>query len=260
MLPEQRRRRIVELLDAQEAADVASLAGEFGVSPATIRRDLHQLEKGGLLTRTHGGAVAPESTAFEPLHADKTKERWAEKVSIARHAAKWVSDGDVVVLDSGSTTLALARQLKQLRQLTLITTDLKIALEVADAPGFNVICVGGLVRPGLYSVVGSIAGQALAQFHANHAFIGADAVNLRTGVSNASMQEVDVKQSVIRAASHVVLLADHSKFERSSLVKVCDLSAFDEIVTDAGIDPHTVSTYADRNVSIQIAPRESRAS
>lgn len=256
LLPEQRRRRIIELLDAEEAADVAHLAGTFAVSPATIRRDLQHLEEDGLITRTHGGAITPASTAFEPLYVQKTQERWIEKTAIAERAAAFVDDGDVVVLDSGSTTLALAKRLKHVRDLTIIATDLKIALELADVPGFNVIVVGGQVRPGLYSVVGSMAEHVLSQFHANHAFIGADAIDLAMGISNATMVEVDVKRRVVQAATHVTLIADHTKFERTSLVKVADLGAFDAIVTDTGIDATTVERFAAHRIPLILAEME----
>lgn len=256
LLPEQRRRRIIEVLAAEQAADVTSLAGTFEVSPATIRRDLQQLERSGLVTRTHGGAVTSESKAFEPLYAEKAHEQAREKEAIAARAAQIVEDGDVIVLDSGSTTLALAKHLKQHRDLTVIATDLKIAIELADVPTFNVIVVGGQVRPGLYSLVGSTAEHVMAQFHANHAFIGADAIDLQMGISNASMLEVNIKRQVIASASNVVLVADHSKFERTSLVKVADLAAFDTIVTDADIDPTTAQRYTDRDHDLVLAEME----
>ena len=247
LLPEQRRRRIIEVLAAEQAADVTSLAGTFEVSPATIRRDLQQLERSGLITRTHGGAVTSESKAFEPLYADKAHEQAHEKAAIAARAARMVEDGDVIVLDSGSTTLALAKRLKQHRDLTVIA---------ADVPTFNVIVVGGQVRPGLYSLVGSTAEHVMAQFHANHAFLGADAIDLQMGISNASMLEVNIKRQVIESASNVVLVADHTKFERTSLVKVADLEAVDVIVTDADIDPTTAQRYADRDHHLVLAEME----
>lgn len=256
LLPEQRRRRIIEVVDAEEAADVASLADTFNVSPATIRRDLQHLEGGGLIIRTHGGAVSPASTAFEPLYADKAQRQRAEKAAIAQRAARFVEDGDVVILDSGSTTLALARRLRQVRNLTVIVTDLKIALELADVPGFDVIVAGGQVRPGLYSVIGSTAEHVLTQYRANHAFIGADAIDLAMGISNATMLEVNIKRRVIEAATNVTLIADHTKFERTSLVKVADLDVFDAIVTDAGIDAAVVERYADHRVQLVLAEME----
>lgn len=259
-LPEQRRRRIIDLLGSQEAADVSSLASAFGVSAATIRRDLQQLEESGLLQRTHGGAVASGSTAFEPLHAVKAQERQAEKNAIAREAAALVEDGDVIVLDSGSTTLALARLLKRHHNLTVITADLKVALELADAPGVETILVGGQVRPGLYSIVGPTAEQNLANFRANHAFLGADAIDLEAGISNATMLEVGVKRQVIKTAPNVVLLADHSKFERTSLVRVAELDAFDQIITDDGLASSIVDRYAKRGLPLRLARTETSLS
>lgn len=259
-LPEHRRRRIVELLNGQEAADVASLAAAFGVSAATIRRDLQHLQDGGHLRRTHGGAVVDESTAFEPAHAVKAQDRRLEKEAIARHAAHFVHDGDVVVLDSGSTVLALARHLRRHKRLTVVATDLLVALELADAPDVEVVVVGGQVRPGLYSLIGPTAEDVLSQFHANHAFIGADAVDLASGVSNATMLEVGVKRAVLAAAPHVVLLADHSKFQRTSMVRVAGLDAFDLVVSDDGLDPSIVERYSQRGVVVDLAKTRMEAS
>lgn len=258
MLPEQRRRRILEYLEDHGAADVPGLVRELDVSSATVRRDLQLLEQRGHVTRTHGGAVLNRiSTAFEPLYRDKTQERWTEKKAIGALAAELVNDGEVVVLDSGSTTLALARELKAKRGLTIITTDLHIALELSDVPRFEVIIVGGIVRPGLFSVVGPDAERALGDLHANRAFLGADAIDLAAGVTNASMAEVAVKRHVIASAARPVLLADHSKFDKVSLVRIADLAAFDQVITDTRLDGEIRSRYAAAGTELSLAKVES---
>lgn len=259
MLPEQRRRHIVDLMHRDGAADVRALARLLGVSGATIRRDLGLLEEQGLLTRTHGGAVPSRaSTAFEPRYEEKARLHRRRKEAIAAAACERVEDGAVVVLDSGSTTHALARELKVRRHgLSIITTDLMIALELADVPGFEVVIAGGSVRPGLYSVVGPLAEGALTGLHANHAFLGADAVSPSAGVTNANLVEVGVKRQLIASSEDVVLLADHSKFGRVSLAHVAPLEAFALIVVDDGLPEHEAQRYRDLGATlVRAAPRE----
>ncbi|MEX2541712.1 MAG: DeoR/GlpR family DNA-binding transcription regulator [Trueperaceae bacterium] len=257
MLPEQRKRRLLELLTENGGADVAYLARLLDVSPATIRRDLHLLETQGHIKRTHGGAVLPHiSTAFEPLHSEKAGRQLEQKRAIARVAARSVSDGEVIVLDSGSTTLALARELKGKRDITVITSDLKIALELCDTPGFGVIILGGSVRPSIYSVIGHAVEESLANLNANSSFIGADAVSLEAGLTNATLEEVPVKRLMRDCGQRAVLLADHTKFGKRSLAKVGDLDDFDEIITDAGLEPQVARIYTDAGIKLTRANGE----
>jgi DeoR family transcriptional regulator, fructose operon transcriptional repressor len=257
MLPEARRRQLLEYLSHDGSGNVEQLATLLEVSPATIRRDLQQLEKGGHLKRTHGGAVLPHlSTAFEPLYGEKKERQIAEKRAIAKLASTRVEDGQVVILDSGSTTLALAMELKKKRNLTVITTDLKIALEMSAVPGCDVIIVGGKVRPQLYSVIGAMAEQALQGLHANHAFLGADAIDLHVGVTNANLEEIAVKQRAIASARAAILLADHSKFGKVSLAKVAALTVFHEVISDWGLDGDTVKSYGDTGIILTLARKE----
>lgn len=260
MLPEQRRRHIVEVTHREGGADVPALAIQFGVSDATIRRDLAYLEERGFVMRTHGGAVASHvSTAFEPLYTEKSRRHRQRKEDIAALACKRVHDGEVVMLDSGSTTHALARELKVRRQaLSVITCDLMIALELSDVPGFDVVIVGGSVRPRLYSVVGTLTEELLGSFHANHAFLGADAIDDDVGVTNANLAEVGVKRKLTRAASDTVLLADHSKFGKVSLARVAGLGAFDAIITDAGMPDDQLARFVDAGAQLVRAPTKGR--
>lgn len=257
MLPEQRKRRLLELLSENGGANVGYLADLLDVSAATIRRDLQLLESQGHIKRTHGGAVLPHvSTAFEPLHHEKSEQQLEHKQAIARAAADSVSNGEVVVLDSGSTTLALALELKRKRDLTVITSDLKIALELCDTPGFNVIALGGRVRPSLYSVIGPSVEQALSHLNANHSFLGADAVSLKAGLTNATLEEAPVKRLMMNCGQRTVLLADHTKFGKTSLAKVADLTEFDEVISDGDLDPKIAETYSDAGVNITRALEE----
>jgi DeoR family transcriptional regulator, aga operon transcriptional repressor len=255
MLPEQRRRQILALLSETGGVDVPLLADRLSVSAATIRRDLTSLQASGQLERTHGGAVPMVGgTAYEPRYSLKRSQRLAEKEAIARHAAELVPDGSVVVLDSGSTTFALARELKRRHGLTVITVDLQIAIELADRPGLDVIAIGGRVRPELFGVVGPMSESGLADLHADLAFLGADAIDPVAGVTNANLDEVAVKRAILAAARETHLLADASKFGQVSLAKVADVRAFSSIITDEGLDPAFASSVRDAGASLDLAP------
>lgn len=254
MLPEQRKRKLLDLLQQNGAADVGHLAEVLDVSPATVRRDLQMLAEHGHVRRTHGGAVLPHvSTAFEPPYTEKSERNAEQKAAIAREASRRVAPGEVVVLDSGSTTLALARELKHLHDLTVITSDLKIALELGEVPSTTVIIVGGTVRTSLYSVIGPFAERMLQDLHSNHSFLGADAVSLQAGLTNATLEEVPIKRLMLRCGNRSVLLADSSKFGKASLAKIADLSEFDEVVTDCGISGSTTKAYADAGIQLTCA-------
>jgi DeoR/GlpR family transcriptional regulator of sugar metabolism len=237
------------------AADVARLARLLSVSSATVRRDLRELARNGAVDRTHGGAVARRiGMAFEPAYDDKANRRRAEKLAIARAAADLVDEDQVVVLDSGSTTHALALELRRrFHRLTVITTDVQIAVHLSDAPGLEVVLAGGVVRPRLYSVVGPIAEHALEGLRANVTFIGADAVDLETGVTNASLAEVGVKQRVMRMSDRTVLLADHSKFGKVSLARIAPLSAFTSVIVDDDVDEALVEGMSELGLEVRRA-------
>jgi len=258
VLPDHRRKKLLEVLGLSGAADVARLSATLDVSPATVRRDLQYLEQQGFLRRTHGGAVLPfESTAFYPQHENKLQHHQAEKAAIARVAAGHVANGDVIVLDSGTTTLLLAKELRVKRDLTIVTTDLKIALELTDVPGFEVICVGGTVRPRSYNTLGTFAERMLSELHANHTFLGADGIDLVAGVTNATVTEVAVKRLMMRSGRVVRLLADRSKFGRIGLAKVADLTDFAEIMTGSGLPAEVEAGYeaaGARLVVVEVEP------
>lgn len=251
MLPDQRRKKLLDILRLEGGADVTKLSSQLEVSPATVRRDLQYLESQGFLSRTHGGAVLPfESTAYYPHYEKKMSYNEAEKTEIARQAADGVSNGDVVILDSGTTTFLLAKELKARQELTIVTTDLKIALELTDVPGFEVICVGGIVRSRSYNTLGVFAERMLQDLRANFAFLGADGIDLHAGVTNATVTEVSIKRLMMRAGRVVVLLADSTKFGRMGLAKVADLTDFDEVITDQGLSAETRKQYGTAGVRL----------
>lgn len=258
MLPTERRQRLLNQLAEVGVLAVPELSLRLEVSEATVRRDLQLLQEEGRLKRVHGGATVLSGLGdmAEPLHRDKVGAHDAEKRSIARVAAARIRDGDVIALDAGTTTLALAEELKHFEQLTVITNDLKIALNLADTPSIDVIIVGGSVRRSLYSVVGPLAERILATLNVGICFLGADAIDIDRGVTNASLSEVAVKRAMLATALQRVLLADHHKFDRLSLAEVAPITRFDDIVTDVGLSPEAVARYRAAGATLTLAPLE----
>lgn len=253
MLPERRRRQLLEYVKDHGAGNVLDLAESLGVSVATVRRDLLELERRGQIERTHGGAVPVHAGMnFEPYYSDKAKRQAKAKRAIAMEAARLVKSGDVVILDSGSTTHALAMALRETANLTIVTTDIKIAYDLAGHASMDVIVVGGRVRPELYSIIGHFADSNLADVHADVAFVGADAISIEAGLTNATLEEVPVKRRVIRAADRTVLIADHTKFDRVSLARVAPLSDFHHCITDSGVDTEQLERFRAADLDITV--------
>ncbi len=228
----ERKRRILALLEARGGMRTAEIARELGVSEATVRRDLAELAREGRVERTHGGALPLSmGTAAEPPFDLKARRRIAEKERIAAAALRHVKDGSTVILDSGTTALALARKLAE-RPVTVIALDLKVAEALARGRA-EVWVVGGRARNGLFSLVGPWAESLLAEVHADLFFLGADAVD-EEGVTNATLEEAAVKKRAAAAAKKTILIADHTKFGRRALARVLPLEALSGVVTDRG--------------------------
>lgn len=252
MLAEDRYKRIVDMVNLSGAARTVELADKLGVSEATVRRDLELLSDRGLLKRTHGGAiVVGESTAFEPLYAAKARQQTEAKARIGRAAAGLIADGQTVILDSGTTALAVARACHD-KRVSVLALDLKVADELADAAGVAVHVVGGQLRQGFYSLVGPHAEQVLRQFHVNTFFLGADAVSTKGGVTNATTEEVNIKRLAIAAARTVVLVADATKFGHDAMFTVCPLDRMDRVITDRDLALSEQEELAEAGVAFDI--------
>lgn len=249
MLAAERHNRIVQLVREKGSVEVQEIGSLLGISLVTARRDLDNLGAKGLLVRSRGGAtLAGVGTSFEPTYYVKQRLNHEAKVKIGQEASRLVADGETVILDSGSTSFELIPHLKKLHDLTVITYDLMIAVELSTNSDVTVVVAGGTVRNNLYSTRGSIALEVLRHLHVNKAFLTADAVDLERGVTNATVEGVPIKQAIVAAGDQVILLADSSKFDRCSLADVCGIEAIDAIVTDNGLPPQTIEGLRGRNI------------
>lgn len=253
LLAKNRRDEVLRLLAENRSLGTQALADLLGISPITVRRDLQSLEEEGLIERVHGGAVLRQSAEpvaiDEPPFQDKVGRMAAEKQAMARYAARQIPDRCTLILDSGTSVLALAKELAG-RDLTIIALDTKVA-EVAAQGMTQVHLVGGRVRNGLFSLVGPWAEATLSHIHADLFFMGADAMTPE-GVTNSMLEEAQIKRLVMARAKRTILLADHSKMDTRSFVEVCPLTRIDTWITDAGATDRLASYQ--EHIKVEVAP------
>jgi DeoR family fructose operon transcriptional repressor len=252
MLSYERQTRIVQFIQQRVSVSVNDLSQHFGVSPMTIRRDLINLEQKGLVVRLHGGVTVPNSRV-----ALREQEREiisiTQKTAIGKCAADLVEEHHTVFLDAGTTTAELAKRLVNQQGLTVVTNSVKVLSILADARGVNLIGVGGVVYGGAWSFVGSLAEAAIRRFNSNLAFLGITSVSLERGLTEINYFEADIKSLIIKQSQRVVLLADSSKFEKTSPISVAPLSEVDVIITDNRLSPELTESYRRAGLEIILA-------
>jgi DeoR/GlpR family transcriptional regulator of sugar metabolism len=234
LLSEQRRRKILDLIEQRSQVTVRDLVEKFSISAVTARADLDALSSQGMVVRSHGGAVRQvEASQDYPLRLKKTLHH-AEKARIGRAAAELIQNNETVVLDSGTTTAEIARHLKlrRLQSVTVITHALNVAYELMDAPDISVIMIGGLLRPVSCSLVGPQAEAMLKDFHADRLFLAVDGFDLEIGPSTPDVLEAQLNNMMVRNSKEVNVVADFSKLGRRSVSRICPLSDVHRLITD----------------------------
>ncbi|WP_242111819.1 DeoR family transcriptional regulator [Luteimonas aquatica] len=231
----QRRQRILELLVEHGGVQVGELAERFEVSTVTIRADLRQIESQGLANRTHGGAALVRTPPQERDIHEKDALNLPLKESIGARAAQLVQPGENIIIDSGSTTMTLARHLRQHRDVTVMTNGLNVAWELAHAPGVELLLTGGQLRKQSLSLHGSQAEASLNTYSFDTVFLGADGLDLQFGLTTHHEAEASLNHRMVERARKVVVLTDASKFGRVSLHRIARLEQVHVIITDAGI-------------------------
>ncbi|MBE3598315.1 MAG: DeoR/GlpR transcriptional regulator [Limnochordaceae bacterium] len=253
LLPAERLQRIRELLGRQGSVRVAALSRELGVSEVTIRSDLSQLEQEGFARRTHGGAVLARGTRYERPFAEQEARFREEKRRIGQAAARLVEDGDTIILDVGTTTTEVARHLPAgLTDVVVITSSLNIALELEKYPYVTVLVTGGTLRSLQHSLVNPYGTLLLSQVNADKLFLGCNGVSAAKGITNANLQEAEIKRAMIAAAKQVIVVADHSKIGSVAVAHVAPLSAVDRVVTDQAADPREVEHIRQAGVEVDL--------
>ncbi|HET8638569.1 MAG TPA: transcriptional repressor AgaR [Acidobacteriaceae bacterium] len=252
MMAEERRQKILSLLQTEGRVLVSNLSKVFNVSQITIRKDLDSLHSRGLVQRSHGGALPPTSSAlFDPSLQEKQQLHAEEKQRIAEAAVKMVQEGSCVMLDSGTTTAAIAQALKKFSALTVITNSINIAAELAST-NLEVILTGGTLRKNSFSLVGPVAEDVLAEMHADVLFLGVDGFDPEIGLTTPNLLESRVNRAMISSATKIVAVCDSTKFYRRSLSRIVPVSALHHVITDHGVPQATVDALKKQNIGVTL--------
>ncbi len=228
----ERRQEILGRVSQAGRVAVAELSQEFGVSEVTIRGDLQALAEGNLIVRTHGGAI-PASSGLPVLSlSQRLQQQVQQKAHIGAAAARLVADGDAVILDSSSTALAIAQNLKAHRYVTIITNGLAVAQELLDAAGVTVVVIGGILRKDTASIVSTGGLDMLRRFNIQKGFFGAHGISLEEGLTDVSAEEAEIKRPLVAMCREVVAVFDATKWGRVGLASFADVSQIARIITD----------------------------
>ncbi len=252
MLSEERRREILELLRTHGRVLVRDLSKHFRTSQITIRKDLEHLHHDGHLERTHGGALPKETGALvdSPLQ-EKARQHRQEKIRIAAAAAGKIRPGQVIILDSGTTTTAIARACRKIKNLTIITNATNIAAELANSP-VEVILTGGVLRQNSFSLVGPLAEESLRKLSADLLFLGVDGFDVRYGLTTPNLLEARVNRAMAESARRTVVVCDSSKFGKRSLSLIMPASSVHEAITDKNIAKHDLKALREADIEVTL--------
>ena len=255
MYAEERHREILERVRREGKVSVEALTEALGVSAPTVRADLGALELRRLLRRTHGGAILPETTLYEPPYAERERARQAEKGRIGAAAAARVRDHETVLLDAGTTTYEIAVRLKARVGLTVVTNSLEAAWELMDAPPGHVetLVVGGAVHADRRATLGPLAADFLAHLHVDRVFVGVNGVSPNAGYTVVDFDAAQVKRAMIACAREVVVVADSSKLGVIAFASICPLSAAHLLITDAPLEGALSDALAAADVEVVVA-------
>lgn len=246
----ERHSALIEKLRTAEHVTVVELAEETGCSEMTIRRDLDQLAEQGVLRRVRGGAVSLLLRGEAMPFAIREHEAAEVKQRIAAEAAALLADGEAVILDSGTTTLAVARALAG-RRLTVVPLDLHSANALSGAPRVRLLIPGGQTEPGSLSFTGPLAENSLRSLRVDTAIIGVCGLSAEHGLTAHDLPEVPVKQAAIAAARRTIAVCDAAKFGRTGLGHVCPITDLDMVITDHTAPPDALAPIQDRGIPIR---------
>ena len=258
---EERLTMIYHTIKENQKVFVSDLAKQFDISESSVRLDLAELETRNLIQRTHGGAILKDELSNNiVINLDTVNERvthlQAEKDAIARKTASLIEDGDTIMIDGGSTTMLVAKYLADKKNLTVITNSIILIPEFLNNPNVNFYVLGGLAQNDHGVFVGYMTDEFVTQFHPQKTILGIDGISLEKGLTaaNPSVPAVStVKRKMIEVADQLIIVSDHSKFNRICLMPVAPIDAMDILVTDAGAPKEMIKQIEERGPKVIIA-------
>ncbi len=248
-----RRKKILELLQQVGQVKVTELSKTFQVSEVTIRNDLTHLEKKGLLIKTRGGGLKSQVVGIDTRLNEKSKIHSLEKISIGKKAAEIISEADTIIIDSGTTTVEVAKNLDGFRNLTIITNALNIVSQLVNYNNFKVILLGGLLRETSLSLVGPLSESAVKNYFCDKVFLGVDGIDSEYGISTPNAEEANLNKLMIQYSKQVIVVTDSSKFKRRSFAHIAPINKINTIITDSNIPQDELKNLRDMGINVIIA-------
>ena len=245
MLAIERKNEILALLRKEQRVLVSDLSDYYQVTKETIRRDLDKLEAEGLATKTYGGAILGSSTKVDLSYTIRNKTNVDAKRHIAHIVESIIQDGDHIMLDDSSTSLYIAKQLKEKHNLTVITNSVEIIMELADVDGWNIMSTGGRLKPESLAFVGNQVEQMIRKYHVDLAIISCKGLDMQHGITDSSEFHSLAKQAMIASSSRTILAADSSKFDKVSFIQISGFEGIDCVVTDCAPDRQWLGFFED---------------
>jgi DeoR/GlpR family transcriptional regulator of sugar metabolism len=257
MLKKERQFEIVRLAKEHGFIHTEKLALQLGVSDITIRRDIRELNAKNLVRMEHGGVSAIDflQAKPEPEYETKMQVCLQEKKAIGRKAVSFIKDGDILVIDAGTTCLQIAKQINiaEISRLSVITNDIVIARELNENPNISVILLGGTMRSQYHNAFGSFAEAMISNLRANKFFFAFDGFTVERGFSSTFLEEISLKQKMIEISSSVFAVTDSSKIGVEALYTICGLNKIDRLITDSGINSAIKDSISSKGIEISIA-------
>jgi DeoR/GlpR family transcriptional regulator of sugar metabolism len=249
----ERQNQILELLARLSRITISQVCDAFTISQATARRDLEALANQGKLQRVHGGAIPIRQAKPEPPILVRSSEQEEEKRRIGRLAASLIEDGESVFLGSSTTVLEVAKNLRERRNLTVLTNSLPVISTLADLPEITLVCLGGVLRQSELSFIGHITEKSLTEVHADKVIFGVRSLSLEHGLTNDYLPETLTDRAILGMGGQTIIVADYSKFGRVSTAFLAPLSAMHTLVTDNQAPNEFLSALEQRGIHILIA-------
>jgi len=248
----ERRTKIVEKIENEGTVKVSELSKIFNVSEVTIRNDLDQLEKKNLLIRAHGGAMKFQRAGIDFELDVKSKKNYLQKKAIGKRASEQIKDSDTIILDSGTTTLEIAKNLSNFSNLTVITNSLNIAGALVDFPNVKVIMLGGTLRRKSLSLVGNVAAESLKNYYCDKVFMGVDGIDTQYGISTPNVDEAHLNNIMISNSREVIVVTDSSKFKNRSFTHIAPISKVNVVITDNKIPDEESKSLSNMGIDVII--------
>ena len=251
MLANDRQEKILEIIERKGSIKTSQLVEVFDVSLETIRRDFEVLEKQGILEKVYGGAILKNRENKTLTYSLREQNNVEEKKEVAKIALKLIKEGDTIALNASTTNLEIAKLIKEnFIKLTVITNSLMIANEIANIQGINLILAGGIYNKSEFAFLGEMTAKAFCNFSVDKVFICVGGVSLKRGLTDNLMDEILVERKMIEIAEKVYILADSSKIETNSLLKLSDLKENMAVVTDSNLSTEIIEEYRNNNIKL----------